>query len=247
MKRLVFSLAVFATLVFPSGILAQEKLTAAVAANFIQPFEELSVMFEQQTGIPVVATFTSTGKLYAQIVKGAPYDIFLAADEKRPALLFAEALSEEPFVYAQGQIVLWSANRELFTSHDWKEVVVSQDIHKIAVANTESAPYGTAAMIALQASGLWDQLQDKFVFPQTIAQVFQYASTGSVDAGFCAYSSAMSDEGKAGCWLLVKEAPDVIQAACILKQTKNQGEARKLADFLLSEQALAVKQRYGYR
>lgn len=247
MKKYVAILIGVVILHLPLSAGAQDTLTAAVAANFIKPFEEISVLFEEQTGIRVEATYTSTGKLYAQIVQGAPYDIFLAADEKRPGLLFSNNMSEEPFVYARGQIVLWSANRDLCKEVDWKQVVVNKDVKTIAVANTEAAPYGTAAMIALKDAGLWDRLQPKYVFPQTIAQVFQYASTGSVDVGFCAYSSALSDQGKAGCYLLVEEAPDVVQAACILKQTKNPQAVKRLEAFLLSEEAQAVKGKYGYR
>lgn len=247
MKKSMFVLIVLVMWCLPVCASAQEKLTAAVAANFIKPFEEISVLFEEQTGVKVEATFTSTGKLYAQIVKGAPYDVFLAADEKRPNLLVSDGLSEESFVYAQGQVVFWSANKEFCISGDWKQAAVREDVVKIAVANTESAPYGTVAMIALKDAGLWDQLQAKYVFPQTIAQVFQYASTGSVDAGFCAYSSAVTEEGKSGCFLVVEEAPAVVQAACILKRTENKKQADAFAVFLVSEKATMVKQKYGYR
>jgi len=231
----------------PFSASAQDTLTVAVAANFINAFEDISTLFEKETGIKVEATYMSTGKLYAQILKGAPYDLFLSADEKRPNLLFKNALCEEPFVYARGQIVLWSKNTAYCDAADWKQMAAGDEISTIAIANTEAAPYGTAAMIALQKAGLWEQLQDKFVFPQNIAQVFQYASTGSTDAGFCAYSSALSDQGKAGCYLPVEEAPDVIQAACILKQTQHPQAVKKLAEFLLSKEAQAVKVQYGYR
>lgn len=243
----MFVLIVLVILYLPVCATAQDTLTVGVAANFINAFEDISSVFEQETDIKVEATFMSTGKLYAQIIKGAPYDLFLAADERRPKLLFVDNLSEKPFVYAQGQIVLWSKNTENCDRADWKLMAKREDIATIAIANTEAAPYGTSAMIALQKAGLWIELQNKFVFPQNIAQVFQYASTGSTDAGFCAYSSALSDQGKAGCYLSVKEAPDVIQAACILKQTKHPQAVEKLAVFLLSKEAEAIKIRYGYR
>ncbi len=247
MRRCMCMLFFMMLLGLPVCVCAQDTITAAVAANFIKPFEEISILFEQETGIKVEATFTSTGKLYAQIVKGAPYDVFLAADEKRPALLFSDQLSEEPFVYARGKVVLWSLDKKLCEGKDWKQVVSDVKIAKIAVANTESAPYGTVAMIAMQEAGLWEQLQDRFVFPQTIAQVFQYASTGNVDVGFCALSSAVTEEGKKGCWLEVEEAPEVIQASCILKRSGKLPEAKKFTAFLLSDKAAEVKQRYGYR
>ncbi len=120
-------------------------------------------------------------------------------------------------------------------------------VEKIAIANTESAPYGTAAMIALQQAGLWETLKDKYVFPQSVAQAFQYAETKSADVGFCAYSSALSEKGKEGCFYSVSQAPPITQAACILKGTKNRKAAERYAAFINSPEAQKVKERYGYR
>jgi molybdate transport system substrate-binding protein len=237
----------FAIAVCCSPVLAGEKLLAAVAANFILPSQELAEMFEEQTGIKIDTTYTSTGKLYGQIINGAPYDIFFAADEKRPRLLNEQGLADTPFVYAQGQVVVWSAKKALCEASSWQETVKSPEIKKIAIANTESAPYGTAAMIALQKAGLWDMLAAKFVFPQTVAQAFQYAATKSADIGFCAYSSALSEEAKGGCFYKVKEAPPIVQAACILKRTERRSAVEKFAAFMSSPEAQKVKEKYGYR
>ena len=226
---------------------AGEKLLVAVAANFILPSGELTKMFQERTGISVEATYTSTGKLYGQIVQGAPYDLFFSADEKRPALLEKQGLCDTPFVYARGQVVVWTANQELCGAAGWQAVVKNPKVLKIAIANTESAPYGTAAMIALQKAGLWDMLKEKYVFPQTVAQAFQYAETKSAEVGFCAYSSALSDKGKGGCFYPVPEAPTVVQAACILKRTENRSAAEQFAAFVQSPEAQKIKEKYGYR
>ncbi len=226
---------------------AGEKLLVAVAANFILPSGELTQMFQERTGISVEATYTSTGKLYGQIVQGAPYDLFFSADEKRPALLEKQNLCDTPFVYARGQVVVWTANQDLCGASDWRDVVKNPKVLKIAIANTESAPYGTAAMIALQKAGLWDTLKGKYVFPQTVAQAFQYAETKSADAGFCAYSSALSDKGKSGCFYPVPDAPPVVQAACILKRTEHRSAAEQFAAFVQSPEARKIKEKYGYR
>lgn len=95
-------------------------------------------------------------------------------------------------------MVLWTAKKSLQGAADWQSVVKNPETRKIAIANTESAPYGTAAMTALEAAGLWEALKEKYVFPQTVAQAFQYALTESADAGFCAHSSALSDKAKGG-------------------------------------------------
>ncbi len=237
----------FFVLVSFSPVFAGEKLLIAVAANFILPSGELTQMFQEQTGIPVEATYTSTGKLYGQIVKGAPYDIFFAADEKRPKLLDEKGLCDTPFVYARGQVVVWTAHQALCGAAGWQAVVKDPEVRKIAIANTESAPYGTAAMVALKKVGLWDTLKGKYVFPQTVAQSFQYAETKSADVGFCAYSSALSEKGKKGCFYEVPEAPTIVQAACILKRTENRSAAERFVTFIQSPQARKIKEKYGYR
>lgn len=232
---------------FSVPVIAGEKLLVAVAANFILPSGELTRIFQNRTGIPVEATYASTGKLYGQIVKGAPYDVFFAADEKRPNLLKKQGLCDKPFVYARGQVVVWTAKRTLCGANDWQAVIMNSEVQKIAIANTESAPYGTAAMIALQQAGLWDLLKDKYVFPQSVAQAFQYAMTKSADVGFCAYSSALSDKGKKGCFYTVPESPTIVQAACILKRTENRSAAEQFSAFIKSSEAQKIKEKHGYR
>jgi molybdate transport system substrate-binding protein len=241
----VFILCVIFSFAFAAS--AQDKITVAVAANFIEPFKEIAVLFETNTHIRTEPTFSSTGKLFAQIIEGAPYDVFLSADELRPKELYQKGLSGKPVVYAKGEVVLWTARKDLCDAGNWKMVLARGDVNKIAIANTETAPYGTASMRALKDAGLWDSLQGKFVFPQDIAQAFQYASTGTVDAGFCALSSALSQQGKTGCYLVVKEAPVVVQAACVLGRTQQKAAADKLAAFLLSPEAEKVKRKYGYK
>ncbi len=246
MKRLTVSI-LFVLFCIPQASFAQDKVLVAVAANFIEPFKEIAVLFETDTHIRSEPTFSSTGKLFAQIIEGAPYDVFLSADEKRPGELFRKGLSGKPIVYATGEVVLWTERKDLCNSGDWKAILMRSDVKKIAIANTETAPYGTAAMTALKGAGLWDSLQEKLVFPQDVAQAFQYASTGSVDAGFCALSSALSQQGKAGCYLVVKEAPVIVQAACVLNRTEQKAAAERFAAFLLSPEADIVKKKYGYK
>ena len=244
-RSIIFVFCIIISFAFTAS--AQDNITVAVAANFIEPFKEIAVLFEKNTHIQAEPTFSSTGKLFAQISEGAPYDVFLSADEKRPDELFKKGLSGKPFIYATGEVVLWTVRKDLCSAGDWKAILVRTDVKKIAIANTETAPYGSASMKALKDAGLWDSLQGKFVFPQDIAQAFQYASTGSVDAGFCALSSALSQQGKAGCYLVVKEAPDIVQAACVINRTGQKAAAEKFAAFLLSAEADHVKKKYGYK
>jgi len=239
-------LLVWVLWLIPLSVSAQERLNAAVAANFIQAFTEISQAFERKTGVRVEATFSSSGNLYGQIVNGAPYDLYLSADEERPARLNKEGAGERPFVYARGRCVLWSARKDFCRAGDWRTALRDEDVKRVAVANPETAPYGTAAGAALVKAGLWEALKQKWVFAQTIAQAFQYASTSATAAGFCAYSSVMSDEGKKGCFYRIEEAPAIVQSACILKRTPHRASAEAFAAFLISPEAGAIKDRYGY-
>lgn len=234
-------------LLFSASAFAEETILAGVAANYILTFQELSADFEEQTGIRVKAVFTSSGNLCNQIKNGAPYDIFLSADNERPACLYKEGLAKKPFTYAVGQIILWSAKKDFCNAEEWTRALMDARIKKIAIANPETAPYGLSAMKVLRKTGLYDSLKPKLVTSQNIAQAFQYASTDAVDAGFCALSVAFSEKGRAGCYYIIEEAPSIIQSACVLKGSKNISGADKFAAFLVSKAAVAIKKKYGYR
>ncbi|MDI6741647.1 MAG: molybdate ABC transporter substrate-binding protein [Smithella sp.] len=244
--RFVVALILIVLMSFVSAF-AGEKISVAVAANFISAFKEMAPDVKAKTKIKVEGTFSSTGNLYSQITNGAPYDLFLSADEERPAKLNKDGLAETPFVYARGQVVLWSANKDFCKAKTWQEALKKKPVKKIAVTNTQTSPYGAAAKKALEKAGMWDALQSKLVNGETIAQTFQYASTSAVDAGFCAMSATVSDEGKKGCFYVVREAPEIIQSACILKRTTNRAAVQKFIEFLNSPAAKEIKVKYGYR
>jgi molybdate transport system substrate-binding protein len=224
-----------------------EKISVAVAANFISAFKEMAAGFEAKTKIKVEGTFSSTGNLYSQITNGAPYDLFLSADEERPARLNKEGAADTPFIYVKGRAVLWAANKDFCKAATWQDALKNKQIKKIAIANTKNAPYGAAAKKALEKVVLWDALQNKLVNAQDIAQSFQYASTFAVDAGFCAMSATVSPEGKKGCFFVINEAPEIIQSACILKRTTHRIAVEKFVEFLNSPAAKEIKIKYGYR
>jgi len=236
----------FLLLLVPPPVQAQGRVRAAVAAGFMPAFKEIAAAFEARKGIRVEATYTSSGNLYHQIVHGAPYDLFLSADEERPARLFHTGIGGAPFVYARGRVVLWSVGREFCTARDWKQALAGTKGRKVALVNPEIGPYGMAARKALEKAGLWLPLQDRLVIAQDVAQAFQYASTEAVAAGFCALSSAMTEAGRKGCFHSIAEAPPVVHAACVLKG-KSLKEAEALAAFLRSPEAEKIKRKYGYQ
>ena len=248
MKKIILLLIlILSFLIISVPVWAQEKISVAVAANFISAFKEIAADFEVKTGVKVEATFSSTGNLYNQIKNGAPYDLFLSADEQRPDLLQKEGWTEGTFIYARGQAILWSAEKDFCKEPTWQGALKNNKIEKIAIANTVTAPYGTAAKTALQKANLWDTVQSKLVVAQTVAQSFQYASTQSVNAGFCAMSAAVSPQGKNGCLYTIPEAPDIVQAACVAKNPRNKIGAELFATYLISDQIKKTKMKYGYR
>jgi molybdate transport system substrate-binding protein len=243
--RLFMIMLAFFFFIAPAS--AQDKLHVAVAANFISPFKELIQSFEKQTGIKVEATYASTGQLYTQIVNGAPYDLFLAADLEKPELLYKAGKGDNPFVYATGQVVLWTMRKDLCPAKNWREIMAAPGLVKVAVANPKTAPYGAAAMEAMKKAGILENIQGRLVYAQNIAQAFQYAATGSVDAGFCARSATASAEGGKGCFFTVDEAPPIVQGACLLKRTAHREAAERLTRFLSSPEAVTIKKKYGYK
>ena len=247
MKRMVIFFQVLMLFLMPAMLSADDKIHVAVAANFMQPFKEIAKSFESKNPVSVNGTFASSGHLTGQIIHGAPYDIFLSADEERPATLFQKGLAEKPFVYARGLVVLWSAKKELCGVSGWQEVVKHFSVKKIAVAAPKVAPYGAASMVAIDQSGLGDMVQHKLVYPENIAQAFQYAATESVDASFCALSSALSEQGKKGCYFEVGEAPPIVQGGCVLMRAKDREAVKNFANFLNSPEANSIKKKYGYK
>lgn len=240
----LFFLILFAA---SSANASENKVSVAVAANFIQPFKEIAADFEQKTGVKVEVVFSSTGNLYSQIKNGAPYDIFLAADEKRPDLLKKEGWTNGVFIYARGKAVLWSADKSFCTARTWQEALKKTGDRKIAIANPDTAPYGAAARTALQTAGLWGDLKSKLVMAQDIAQAFHYAETSAAEAAFCAASAVVTPEGRKGCYYEIPQAPEIVQAGCFAKKPKDEKCTELFVLYLISGQADKVKAKYGYK
>ncbi len=230
-----------------TSALAADRLTVAGAASFKRPFSEIVRLFEASHPIKVEASFASTGTLYSHIVNGALYDIFLAADDKRPQVLHGSSLAEAPVVYAQGRVVLWTNRKNLCRDGDWKSVLRDTGDQKIAIASPVTAPYGAAAQNALRKGGLWEDVKPRFVYAQDVGQAFQYVYTGAAAAGFCALSDAVSSAGREGCHYEIGEAPPVEHAGCVLTRSKNREAARLFVKFLESPEADEIKRSYGYR
>ena len=227
-----------------------EEVLVAVAANFAEVIEVLQPLFEAETGHTLVATTGSTGKLYAQIVASAPFDVLLSADALTPERLEAEgaAVAGTRFTYAIGKLALWSADATLLDG-DGAAVLEAGDFRHLAIANPDLAPYGVAARETLEALGLWADLEHKLVMGQNIGQTHSMVATAAAELGFVAFSAVMSPnrptEGSS--WEVPQElfSPIRQDAILLLPGEANPAAAAFLA-FLASPKAAAVIEAYGY-
>jgi molybdate transport system substrate-binding protein len=225
------------------------EVSAAVAANFTVPVQQIAELFQKETGHTVKFSFGSSGKFYSQIQNGAPFDVFLAADEKNPMLLEKEGLAvkDSRFVYALGKLVLWSAQPGFVD--DKGAVLGKGNYNKIAYADPKLAPYGLAAQETLQKMNLWDKVQSKLVTGESITQTYQFAATGNAELAFIALAQVTKD-GKVteGSWWIVpgEMYNPIKQSAVQLTAAKDPAAAKAFLIFLKGEKAAAVIRGFGY-
>jgi molybdate transport system substrate-binding protein len=225
------------------------EVQVAVAANFAGPMEKLAAQFQKDTGHKAVVASGATGKFYAQIRNGAPFEVLLSADDETPARLEAEghAVAKSRFTYAVGRLVLWSAKANYVDAAG--AVLKTGDFTHLAIANPKTAPYGAAATAVIDKLGLTARLQPRLVQGENIAQAFQFASTGNAELGFVAQAQVWRD-GKftAGSgWIVpaTMHAPIRQDAALLTRGAKNPA-AQALLDYLRSDKAKALIRAYGY-
>lgn len=223
------------------------EVSVAVAANFTAPMQKIAARFEADTGHKAVLAFGSTGKFYAQIRNGAPFDVLLAADDDTPARLEQEGRGGSRATYAIGRLVLWSKQPGLVDEQG--EVLKSGKVERLALADPRLAPYGAAAIEALGKLGLLDILRPGFVQGENIAQTYQFVATGNAPLGFVALSQVWADgrlkEGSA--WLVPGRLHNPIrQDLILLHKGKDNAAAGALLQYLRGDTARAIIQAYGY-
>ncbi|AEG92419.1 molybdate ABC transporter substrate-binding protein [Ramlibacter tataouinensis] len=225
------------------------EVSVAVAANFTAPMQKIAAAFEQATGHKAVLAFGSTGRFYAQVKNGAPFQVLLAADDETPAKLEAEGLAVRGsrFTYATGRLVLWSASAGLVDGRG--EVLRTGRFERLAIADPKLAPYGAAALQAMDRLGVADALRPRLVQGESIGQAFQFVATGNAPLGFVALSQVMVDGGiaKGSAWVVPADlhAP-IRQDAVVLAAGKDNPAATALASFLRSDAAKAIIRAHGY-
>jgi len=220
----------------------------AVAANMQYAVKELADQFEKDTGYTCEVILGSSGKLFAQIKEGAPFDLFLSADLTYPDALYDIGLTHEPpKIYAYGALVLWTYSSALRPS---LEVLQTDSVQHIALANPKTAPYGNAAIEVLDFYGLSTILQDKLVFGESIGQTNQFITSGAADIGFTSQSVVVSQAmNNKGVWIQINEKAytPMPQGVVLInrKKTKKRG-AQAFYDYLFSGEGKDILQKFGY-
>ncbi|PHN61900.1 molybdate ABC transporter substrate-binding protein [Pseudomonas viridiflava] len=241
--------ALAVTLASTSSVFADE-VQVAVAANFTAPVQAIAKDFERDTGHKLVAAFGATGQIYTQIKNGAPFEVFLSADDTTPAKLEQEGdtVKGSRFTYAIGTLALWSARPGYVDNQG--NVLKTHQYEHLSIANPKTAPYGLAATQVLGKLGLTETTKAKIVEGQSITQAYQFVSTGNAELGFVALSQIYKD-GKltsGSAWIVPAALHDPIkQDAVILKKGKDSAAAKALVDYLKGPQAAAIIKSYGYQ
>jgi len=245
-RDILFALITLPTVGFSAPALAADT-QVAVAANFTEPAKEIAAGFEKTTGHKAVLAFGASGAFYTQISHGAPFEVFLSADAERPTKTEKDGLAVPGtrFTYAIGQLVLYSATPGLV---DGKGAVLKSDkFEKIAIADPATAPYGVAAIETMQKLGVHEVLKPKIVTGSSIAQTYQFISTGAAQLGFVALSQVVSVPGGSRWIVPAKLHTPIDQQAVLLKTGEKNPGAVAFMKFMKSPEAIAIIKRYGYR
>ncbi|HEU4416091.1 MAG TPA: molybdate ABC transporter substrate-binding protein [Candidatus Angelobacter sp.] len=236
-----------------------QTLKVAAASDLSAAMDKLVPLFEKQTGVHVSLALGSSGNFFAQMQNGAPFDVFLSADKSYPEKLQQAGLAEPNTLtaYGRGRLVVWTRNNSTlrFASKDGKvlsgglEALTGAQVGKIAVANPAHAPYGRAAIAALEHYRIYDKVKAKLVLGENISQTAQFAQSGNADVGFIALSLALTTAmSGSGHWLMLPEEsyPPIEQAAVILRSSGNKDQAKKFLSFLTSPQGQAILHDSGF-
>lgn len=224
----------------------EREIVVAAAANLTDAFDEMGRRFKERTGVRVVNGFGATADLARQIEHGAPFDVFASADVSHVEGLAGKGLLAEgaSAVYARGRLVLWLPSPGASGVVRVEELAEAR-VTRVALAKPDVAPYGRAAVEALRSLGVWEKVEPKVVYAQSVAQAKQFAATGNADAAFI--PRALVREGE-GSFVEIEErlhAP-IEQAIAVVRESERQREAKQFVEFVLGEEGREILKRYGY-
>jgi molybdate transport system substrate-binding protein len=220
-------------------------VSIAVAANFTDAVKEIGAAWEKKSGNKAVFSFGATGQLYTQISQGAPFEVFLAADQATVTRAGAAgyAVASTQYTYAVGKLVLFSKNKNAVKG---AQTLKDAKFAKIAIAAPKAAPYGAAAIETMKALGLYGKLQPKIVEGQNITQTYQFVETGNAEVGFVALSQVVNAKDGSRWVVDAKYYSPIRQDAVLTKKGESSVAAKDFLAFLRGPEAKAVKEKYGY-
>jgi molybdate transport system substrate-binding protein len=228
-----------------------QEIRVAAASDLKFAMAELAKNFEKQTGTRVSVTYGSSGNFFSQIQNGAPFDLFFSADIEYPRKLEAAGFAEPGtlYEYAVGRLAIWMPPdaKVNVTKLGW-QALLDASVQKIAIANPEHAPYGRAAVAALQREGIYESMKAKLVFGENISQAAQFVQSGNAQAGIIALSLAISPAMRDGKrWEIPADMhPAIEQGAIVLKNAKNRDTARAFLEFVKSEAGRSILAKFGF-
>ena len=233
------------------SLAAAEELTIAAASDLNFVFKELVATYEKSTGDHVKLTLGSSGNFFAQIQQGAPFDLYFSADITYPRKLEEAGLTVPGslYPYGIGRIVLWAGHGSRVDLTKGLDVLHEPMVNKIAIANPKHAPYGRAAVAAMEHAQVYDRIKDKLVLGENISQAAQFVESGAADVGIIALSLALAPPMQAAgrYWEIPADAhPPIEQGAVILKGVKNQEHAKAFLSFVQGVEGQATMKRYGF-
>lgn len=236
------------SLFFSCRHIENQKLTIAVAANMQYAMSDLQKEFKNQTGIESDIIIGSSGKLYAQIIEGAPFDLFISADTKYPNKIYESRKgSESPLIYAHGKLVLWTISKKLTPD---LSLLDDEDIVHIAIAQPLTAPYGQAALEVIENTSQMELVEQKLVYGESIAQVNQFIISGAADMGFTSMAVVKSSNlMNTGQWIEVDSSlyTPIAQSLILLNNRKDKKkEAQSMIDFIMSKKGKSILANFGY-
>jgi len=251
MKTSLQLIFILLSVLFAGSRARGQAVSVAAAADLKFAMTELATQFEKQSGTKLDVTYGSSGNFLTQIQNGAPFDLFFSADSDYPKKLEAAGLTEPGTLreYAIGRIVIWTPSESgINAAKDGWQCLLDARVKKIAIANPEHAPYGRAALAAMNKAGIYEQVNAKLVYGENISQAAEFVQSGNAQLGIVALSLAISPTMKNGNrWEIPTDSyPPIKQAAVLLKASKNKDAAHQFLDFVSGSRGQEILKRFGF-
>lgn len=243
--KLLWGLVLWVGLVLPAHA---APLTVAAASSVQEPLGELARRFERDTGTQVRPVFGASGRFFAQVTQGAPFDLFFSADADYPARLHTQGLGDAPRRYARGRLVLWAPAGSPFELEKGLGVLRDARIRRVAIANPKLAPYGRAAVEAMRSAHVYEAVTAKLVMGENVAQTLQFVESGGADLALVPLSLAVSPKvaGRGTYWLVPADRHAPLDSEAVLvRSTRQRAIAQRFLDYCTGPSAVEVWRRFG--